>query len=184
MARKSLNDPWDSGARNDPEEEFAYTGEIDSDLEELRALLSEINRRKTDVAENKFSKVLQLDDSNYRVIEGVDEFEDYAGQSDGAFAMQRQNDEDAHRRELENLRAAHERTTASKVFEHNKSVNWYLIGFILALFGVSVAVLGYIAITNNAPHQLESKKEAIAALGPLIGLGLGFATGKVKWPSL
>ena len=183
MAQKSQNDPRDSDSPNDEEKTTDYTGDINSDLDELTELLSQIIDEKDKIAENRFGKILQSDDLEFRVFKGADDYAEHSNQSDGDSAIQRQNQEDRHRRDLEKLRASHERSTADKHFEHNKSINWLLIIFIITLFGASVGVLSYIAISNNAPHQIASKNEAIAALGPLIGLGLGFATGKVKLPS-
>lgn len=182
MAQKSLNDPWDPNSPDDEEKDTDYAGNINSDLDELTQLLRQIINEKEDkIAENRFGEYLESDDFKYRVFEGADDYEEHSSRSDGAFAMRQKNLEDEHKRNLESLRASHERNIADKHFVHNKNINWALISFILLLFGASVGVLGIIAIT--APHNSASKNEAIAALGPLIGLGLGFATGKVKLPS-
>ena len=182
MAQKSQNDPWFPNSPDDEEKATDYSGEINSDLAKLtKKFRSQKSEDKDKIAENRLGKILQSDDLEFRVFRGADDFAEHSNQSDGTFAMQRQNHEDEHRRDLEKQQASHERDTADKHFAHNKNINWLLIWFILVLFGTSVGVLSYIAIT--APHETASKNEAIAALGPLIGLGLGFATGKVKLPS-
>lgn len=181
MALEPPNDPRDPNSPDDEEEVTDYEV-IDINLDELKDLLKQkIAEEEDNIAVNRFSKILESDDLKYRLFEGADDFAEYSSESDGAFAMRQKNLEDAHKRKLESLRASHERNTADKHFVHNKNINWALIWFILVLFGASVGVLGFSAIT--APHNTANKNEAIAALGPLIGLGLGFATGKVKLPS-
>lgn len=91
--------------------------------------------------------------------------------------------EDAsHKRNEDTKKQDHIRQMEIRLHNHNTRINYVLIAIVSVLFGFSVFVLG--RVVSNKTEDPAIRREAVSVLGPLVGLALGFLSGKIKWPSL